>query len=403
MRIAFVCWESLAGPAWTETAPIVSNTAAALARAGAAVDVFTARAPGQGPEEILAGVRYHRCAYDLDPDPQAEVAGFGRAAAHRLLEEHRRDPFAVVHGFDWPAAPALGRLRVDGGPPAVWSVVAAEDAWRRPPWLLDDPDAELSYSYHPEEFAARVLVPTAELADAFAAHWGVDGDRVEVVHPGIDPDWAGEVVDAAGVKHRYGMDVFDAVVLYIGHLTPGARPGLALDAMPAVLERHPDAKLVFGGSGELADHLRERALVLGIADSVRFPGEVAGDELGRLCQACDVVCLPQRSRALSAPYLHAWAAGKPVLIARAHASSALVWHGVTGYVADDTVDSIAEGVLWLFEDFDRCRWVGENGRRAIAETFGWPAVAERLLDCYRAVGSVRDRRGEGEEGARRTG
>jgi hypothetical protein len=47
-----------------------------------------------------------------------------------------------------------------------------------------------------------------------------------------------------------------------------------------------------------------------------------------------VVCLPQRSDRLSAPYLEAWSAGKPVVITPSHAASALIWHEVTGCVAE---------------------------------------------------------------------
>jgi glycosyltransferase involved in cell wall biosynthesis len=337
---------------------------------------------------MLDGVRYHRCAHDADADPQAELDSFGRAAADRLARESAGTPFDVVHGFGWPAAAALEQLRRESDRALIWSLSTDEDDWGRPVWLLDSPEIRPVRRYHPDEFASRILVPSAQAGEAFAAHWG-DPDRIEIVHPGVDPDPIKETVDPARIKAPYGFGTFDPVVLYVGHLTPRGRPGLLLDALFQVLGRHPNSRAVFVGAGELTDYLRDRAAVLGIDEAVRFPGELPAADLARLFRACDVVCLPQWSRQLRAPYLDAWAAEKPVVIAQSHAGSVLVWHQVTGYVAKDTADGIADGLIWMLDDFDRCRWVGRNGRQAVVDAFGWPAVSAKLLDCYQRAISQR--------------
>jgi glycosyltransferase involved in cell wall biosynthesis len=72
-----------------------------------------------------------------------------------------------------------------------------------------------------------------------------------------------------------------------------------------------------------------------------------------------------------------------VIITRAHAAAAFVWPEVTGYLAEESAAGFAAAALWMFADFDRCRWIGESGRKAVGDAFGWPAVAARLLDCYR--------------------
>jgi len=389
VRIALVSFESLAGPAWTESAIVVSETAGALSAHGAEVHVFTARGPRQAAEENMGAVHYRRCAHEPSRDPCKEVKSFALAVSHQVRSLEREAPFAVVHGFNWPAAAALGELRPDGARAAVWSAVSAENEWHLPKWLLEDPDVAPPLRYHPDEFADLVVLPSTQARDQFIAYWGVRDDLIEVIHPGINPTWLEPIVDPAAVKSDYGFDVFDPVVLYIGALARDGRPEFALDAMPQVLESHPGAKLLFAGAGELKDHLSDRTAMLGIEYAVRFLGEVSSVEMARLCQACDVVCMPQRSRQLLAPHLEAWSAGKPVVVARSHTAAAFVWHEVTGYVSDDSSDGIAAGLLWMFADFDRCRWVGGNGRRAVEDAFGWPAVAGKLLDCYKRAAAAR--------------
>ncbi len=382
MRVALISWESLAGPSWTEGSVVVSDTAAALAAHGAQVHVFTGRGPRQAPEVARDGALYHRCRHDSSGD----VWSFGRAAAYRLAECEREGRFGVVHGFGWPAVGALSELRRAGRRGLVWSVAGEQPASGRPAWLEEAAEGEVRSPQHPEEFADRVIVPCAEARERFLEQWRAREDLVEVIHPGVDPGWAGEPVDPATVKARYGMGVYDPMLLCPSPLSAQGRPGLALDAMPQVLERHPEAKLVFAGDGELRGHLADRAQVLGVQGAVRLPGEPGPEELGRLCQACDAVLLPERAREYGGFVLEAWAVGKPAVAARSHAGATFIWHEVTGYVAEDSSDGLAEGVLWMLADFDRCRWVGGNGRRAVEEAFGWPAVAARLLACYQSVG-----------------
>jgi len=400
VKVALVSWESLAGPAWTETAEIVTGTARALAARGAEMHVFTALGPQQPSEAVLDGVSYHRCAHDEDADPQVELDSFGRAVAGRLAKEERRAPFGVVHGFGWPASAVLSELRSESGRPLVWSLSTDANDWNKPAWLLDSPEAEPAHRYHPDEFADRILVPSDQAGDVFMARWAARCP-IEIAHPGVDPDPLKEVVDAARVKAPYGIGTFDPVVLYTGHFTPRGRPWLILDALFHLLGGQPNAKAIFVGSGELGEHVRERALVLGIDEAVRFAGELPAPDLARLFRACDVVCLPERSQRLVAPYLDGWAAAKPVVITRSHAASVFVWHEVTGYVAEDTADGIAEGLMWMFEDFDRCRWVGRNGRSAVEDAFGWPAISAKLLDCYERAMSERGLTGQSKHVVRR--
>jgi glycosyltransferase involved in cell wall biosynthesis len=389
VNIAILSWESLYGPAWSDAAVIASETARALAEAGHEVHVFTACGPGQAAECSHDGAHYHRCAHDRDLDPRKELESFTGAVLSRLRRAGGQTPFSVVHGFEWPTAGILGELRHTSGQATAWSFLRPDGGWMPPRWLIEHPDADPVWSHHPEDFADRILAPSEHLKRSFLEHWGLPWERVAVAHPGVDPGWPGGSVDPATVKARFGWDTFDPVVLFMGHLTPAARPGLLLDAMPMVLERHPNAKAIFAGHGEMAEFLLDRATVLDVAHAVQCTGATSTTVLAQLCQSCDAVCLPQQSTSLLSPHLQAWAASKPVVITTAHAAAAFVWHEVTGYVTGETAGQIASGILWLFADFERCRWVGANGRQAVDDAFGWPAVAERILDCYQRAAAER--------------
>ncbi|NIO75902.1 MAG: glycosyltransferase [Armatimonadetes bacterium] len=383
MKIAILSWETLHGPAWTDAAIIASETARALVVAGHEVHVFTACGPRQAAEGHFDGVHYHRCAHDADPNPSEETRNFTSAVLARLRRAEEGERFAVVHGFEWPTAAILGELRRTGEHTTAWSFSRPDHGWEPPVWMLDRPNLEPTWSYHPDDFADRIFAPEEDLKRSFLAHWGLPWGRVEILYPGIDPNWPGPPIDPAQVKAALGCKTFDPVVLASGHLTPEARPGLLLEAMPLVLEKHPNAKVIFAGDGEMIEFLTDRTRVLNIEQAVRLTGEVSDRDLAQLCQASDVICLPQRTRSLVSPCLNAWAAAKPVVIARGNAAAAFVWHDVTGCVTEDTSAGLASGVLSLFEDFERCRLLGANGRRAVEDAFGWPTISGQLLHSYR--------------------
>jgi glycosyltransferase involved in cell wall biosynthesis len=375
----------LGGPAWTEAATIASETARALAAQGAEVHVFTGRGPGQSAETRTDGVHYHRCAHDPDPDPAEEADNFARAVLALLRKREQSSGFEVVHGFEWPATLALGELRREGACGTVWSFLHPHQDWRPPLWLLAETEVAPRWGFSPDDFAEVIIAPYDAAKEAFLTRWGLPCESVQVVHPGVDPGWPGPADDAAEVKGGYHIGVFDPTLLFMGHLTRQSRADLLLDAMPLVLERHPQAKLVCAAGGEMEEFLADRACVLGLEQAVRLVGELPEPELARLCASCDLVCLPQRSRSLLSPLLQAWSAGKPVVTTRACSASVHVWHEVTGYLCEESAPGLAAGVLWMFSDFDRCRWVGGNGRRAVEEVFGWPAIGARLMQLYRRV------------------
>jgi len=379
----------MGGPAWSEVAQLVSGTARALSLQGVEAHVFTGRGPGQTSEAVVGGVEYHRCAHDEDPDPRVEAANFSRALLSGLHRVEKAGSFTVVHGFEWPAAGVLGKLRCEDNRTTVWSFFHPHEDWQPPFWLVEEEHHTSQWSYHPDDFAGRVIAPSSEARQSFIERWGMSPERVDIVHPGIDPCWAGDAVDPAQVKASYGFAVFDPMILFIGDLSPEARPGMLLDAIPSVLERHPHAKVVFAGDGELSNSLADRARVLGIEAAIRLSGELPAADVARLCRSCDVVCLPQRSRSLLSPVLQAWSAAKPVVITPAHSSAIFVWPEVTGYICEESASGLTEGLLWMFQDFERCRWIGENGRRAVDDAFGWSAVAGRLLECYRRAAEER--------------
>ena len=114
----------------------------------------------------------------------------------------------------------------------------------------------------------------------------------------------------AGRQRRASWGNPDRVVLFLGRLVYYKGVPVLLDAMART-----DATLVIAGEGRDREALQDQASRLGIADRVRFIGDVPEADLPSVYHACDVFVLPSTAAAegFGLVQLEAMACGKPVV------------------------------------------------------------------------------------------
>jgi hypothetical protein len=162
-------------------------------------------------------------------------------------------------------------------------------------------------------------------------------------------------------------------------------PDLLVEAIPSVLRFCSNAKFIFVGDGEMRSGLEARVRQLGIARSTRFLGRRDGDELIHLFKLADVVCVPSRNEPFGIVVLEAWSACKPVIVTQVGGPSEYVRHEVDGLKIEANPNFIAWGLGTIFSDFERARWMGRNGRKAVDECFTWDMILEKTLAVYKEV------------------
>jgi len=100
-------------------------------------------------------------------------------------------------------------------------------------------------------------------------------------------------------------------------------------------------------------------------------------------QAADVVAVPSRNEPFGLVILEAWSAGKPVVATNHGGPNEFVWHGVTGLKTKPLVPELTGSMVELLSDWDRARWMGQNGREAVERGFTWDRIAAETLNVYR--------------------
>lgn len=225
---------------------------------------------------------------------------------------------------------------------------------------------------------------------------GYPSEKIHVVWNGVDPNKydPGKISqeEREAIRRRYGIGEDEFMILFVGRLTPVKGPDKLIMAMPYVLEKHPNAKLVIVGKGEMESYLTNLAKSLGIVDKVKFRFEFIS-ERERIAHyaAADVAVFPSLYEPFGIVALEAMAMEVPVVVGARGVSGfreSVVPYGPeqTGYHVNpyDPKD-IAWGINCILDDPKRARQLGKNGRQRVLREFTWRRVAERTVEVYQKV------------------
>lgn len=341
----------------------------------AEVHVFALRYPYRRDRYCVHGAEVHALGGGVVRGMQRP--GLLAAACARIVAEHRRSPFAVLHGL-WADEPGFAAviaarlLRI----PAVVSVMGGELVAMRDidygghlapsnrllsAVALGGAGRVTAGSTQPAELARRALRPS---------RWS----RVVRLAWGVDPclfDPCGPTLKLAG----------DIRVLHVGSLAPIKDQATLLRAIARVRETEPRVHLHIVGDGPLRAHLTDQAQRLSLASAVTFHGHVDRRELAAYYRAADVVAVSSRYEAQLIVALEAALCGTPIV------GTAV---GLVADFAPEAAIAVAVGDNGALADAIRTalhpetgRALGTVARRLVTSGYLAAQTAERLMSMYR--------------------
>jgi glycosyltransferase involved in cell wall biosynthesis len=209
----------------------------------------------------------------------------------------------------------------------------------------------------------------------------VDHSRYAVIHNGIIS--RRPVRSRAEVRAELGF-LDNPLVLTVARFSEQKRHVTLVDALPALLETHPDVELLWVGTGPLQDELSERAGSLGVRAHISFLGR--RENVPDLMAASDVLCVPSYFEGHPLVILEAMSVGLPVVAARSLGITEAVRNEETGLLFPfENAQVLARTLATLLDDPDLAGCLGENGHIAVDEEFSAARMARKTLALYRNV------------------
>ncbi|MGC8781834.1 MAG: glycosyltransferase family 4 protein [Anaerolineae bacterium] len=233
--------------------------------------------------------------------------------------------------------------------------------------------------------AARVLADSESTRRDLMNLLGVDGDRISVVTPAVEPRFrrVEDPEQLAAVRARYRLP--SRFILGIGTLEPRKNFGGLIRAY-AQMRRTTGlehALVIAGRPGWLYEEIFDEVKRQGLGEHVLFPGFVADADLPALYSLADLLAYPSLYEGFGIPVLEAMACGTPVVAGdnsslpeAAGAAAILVNAQDVGALADALARALADPTL-------RRQMIARG--HVQARRFTWQRSAADLLAAYRAA------------------
>lgn len=305
-----------------------------------------------------------------------------RKAARRLWPDH---DLAYVHSLGLPL-PIEVRPRV--------GKIVGDKAWERAinkGWISPTTDIDVFQQQRQPPLAEaekwrrardarqfdRVIVPSLYL-ERMVVGWGVNADRVSVVYNAF------QAVSPPSETRDEARAAFDLpsgpLLLTVARLVPWKGVDHTLEALAAL----PEIRLVVAGDGPDRPRLEALSRDLGMADRVRFLGQVARARTPLLFRAADYTLLYSDYEGLPHVLLESLQIGTPVIASSKGGNPEVVQDGVNGLLAPyASVTALIHTFNHAFKPGTR-ETLAANSRVNL-DRFAWDRMVEDTLAVLKSV------------------
>lgn len=308
----------------------------------------------------------------LDLHKFSQVSAMKRLA--RILRGERID---IAHSHQFRATAILAPLAKLCGVPWVVETTHVREAWRRS-WLkrsfLID---RVAYT-----MVDQFIAVSKANSDYLVGQKHCNPAKVEVIHNGRDLSHFRPGVDGyAPLRQRYGVESSSLLIVHIGRLEPQKGHMVLLEAMPSVLQRYPDVKLLMVGDGALRAVIEAEIRRLNLEETVLLAGFQT--DVVPFLGAADLVVLPSLWEGLPLIAIEAGAMGKAMVATNVDGTPEVIIDGETGIlVPPGNSQRLAEAIVTLLGDNTKRREMGAKALQITKEHFSLERQVAETAELY---------------------
>ena len=362
--------------------------------------------------EIWRGIEIHRPLHidisDSLPDVVAEdIKKWGRGvhlfskilvynylSASKLVNELIRKEgikYDLVVAHDWLSAIAGMTIKKEVELPFVFHVHSTEKGRT----LGNGSSVVSNIELHGANAADLIVTVSYAMKDELVK-LGFPKEKIQVSYNGVDPQkYNPNKVTAEQIRQTrdyYGLKEDDLMILFLGRLVGVKGVDKLIMAMPHILPKVPNAKLVIVGLGDLQEYLVNLVRAMRLDDYVKFRFDFIPEEERILhYAACDVAVFPSHYEPFGIVALEAMSMERPVVVGGAGVSGMREIVICCGeeqcgfHIDPNNPSDIAWGITSALESPEKRKWLGKNGRERVLSEFTWDKIAGKTLDLYEQI------------------
>lgn len=301
---------------------------------------------------------------------------------------NKNGKFDVIHAHDWLVAYSAKSIKESYNIPLISTIHATESG--RNSGIHDETqryinDSEWMLTYESSE----VIVNSNYMKNEVQRLFGLPYDKINVIPNGVNLQLFSNVNVDYDFRRQYAMDN-EKIILYVGRLVYEKGIQNLIAAMPKILDRYHDSKLIICGRGGMIDELREQVKYLGIDNKVYFAGYCDSKKMQKMYKCADVAVFPSTYEPFGIVAIESMLSGTPTIVSDVGGLNEIVEHGVTGMKSyAGNANSIADSVLALLFDPKLCANISQNAIKKVKENYNWAKITDNTYYVYQlAIGKT---------------
>ena len=296
----------------------------------------------------------------------------GQSLAHRLGIPHLHTPHSIG---------AWKRQNMDGDPAELERAYNFNKRIREEKVIYDECD--------------MLIATTPQQRDILTnGEYDVPHAKIRVIPPGYDDTrfFPVSLATRAALKEERGIE--GKLILALGRIAKNKGYDLLIRAMPSVVARVPEAKLLLAigstepseGERRQLDALRELAAELNVADQLLLHDYIPDEQLADYYRMADVFALSSRYEPFGMTAVEAMACGTPTVIT----TEGGLWEQVTWglealYANPFDPESFGHALCTVLQHPRVWAQLAKYGSQKARARFTWNGVAQQLLTVLQGV------------------
>ena len=301
------------------------------------------------------------------------------AKANELIAKEGK--FDVIHAHDWLVAYAAKTLKNSYNIPIVATIHATEagrnsgihDETQR---YINDTEWMLTYE------ASEVIVNSNYMKNELQRLFGLPFEKINVVPNGVNLNLYSGIERDYEFRRQYAADN-EKIILFVGRLVYEKGIQHLIAAMPKILEKYHDSKLVIAGKGGMIDELKAQVNAMGISNKVYFTGYLNSKQVVKMYKCADVAVFPSTYEPFGIVALEGMLSGTPVVVSDVGGLNEIVQHGENGMKSyAGNPNSLADSIISLLYDPALCMKVAKNAKAKVKAEYNWQKIAQDTHFAY---------------------
>lgn len=235
-------------------------------------------------------------------------------------------------------------------------------------------------------FGKNIITVSSAVRKNLVDYFGISPKRIEVIYSGTDIIHS-TALEQEEVKNRFANNGTHRIVAVIAQLTEAKGHEYLIRALPKVVEKYPDIKLLFTGDGKLKQSLQEKAADLGVAGNIVFCGYQ--NNVASFIDISVFTILPSLWEGLPGSILESLLLAKPVIASSVGGIPEVITDGVNGILVEPRdVDGLSRSILFLLSNSRKRAEMGRNGELIARRQFSLDRMFKQYENYYSRLLSI---------------